>query len=243
MTVDEFNVEFDIYFNNISSNQAPGLNTYEKSVFLTKAQGEVLKNHFNPKGNKYIEGFDDSEKRQVDFSTIIVTKSLSSGTLAEGEPQIDERSKLFVVPTDVLFFLNEKIINQTTGASYNVKPLSYQEYERLMNKPYTLPLKRQAWRLLHSTAAGAMLFEVVANTASSDELTYILRYVRKPKPIIIESLTGDYEGLTIEGVSTKTECELNPALHNEILQRAVELAKIAFEAGANNIIEAGQRSE
>lgn len=37
MTPDEFSNEFDILYNNIMSNKAPGLNVYEKSVFLTIA--------------------------------------------------------------------------------------------------------------------------------------------------------------------------------------------------------------
>ena len=54
---------FDVLYNNIMSNQAPSLDDYEKSVFWNKAQLEVLKNHLNPKGNKYGEGFDHSSKR------------------------------------------------------------------------------------------------------------------------------------------------------------------------------------
>ena len=76
MTTQEFSNEFDVLYNNIMSNQAPGLDEYEKSVFLTKAQSEVLKNYFNPKGNKYQEGFDESEKRQIDFSTLIKANCL-----------------------------------------------------------------------------------------------------------------------------------------------------------------------
>ena len=71
MNVNEFSLQFDVLYNNIMDNDAPGLDEYEKSVFLTKAQEEILKNYFNPKGNKYQEGFDDSEKRQIDFSNLI----------------------------------------------------------------------------------------------------------------------------------------------------------------------------
>ena len=46
MTLQEFSDEFDVLYNNISSNQAPGLNEYEKSVFLPKAQNEIVKNYF-----------------------------------------------------------------------------------------------------------------------------------------------------------------------------------------------------
>ena len=65
---------FDVLYNNTMSNQAPSLDAYEMSVFFNKAQLEVLKNHLNPKGNKYGEGFDGSSKRQLDFSNLIVTQ-------------------------------------------------------------------------------------------------------------------------------------------------------------------------
>ena len=37
MTTQEFSNEMDIQYNNVMSNAAPGLDEYEKSVFLTKA--------------------------------------------------------------------------------------------------------------------------------------------------------------------------------------------------------------
>lgn len=65
---------FDVLYNNTMSNQAPSLDAYEMSVFFNKAQLEVLKNHLNPKGNKYGEGFDGSSKRQIDFSTLVTVE-------------------------------------------------------------------------------------------------------------------------------------------------------------------------
>lgn len=233
----EWSVEFDILWNNISSNQAPGLNLYEKSVFLTKAQEEIIKNYFNPKGNKYGEGFDDSIKRQTDFSNLIAVKSLDTIQI---DNKIDNRSFTYRVPNDIMFTLNEQLVNNTSGITYIVKPLSYTQYERLNNKPFAYPLKKQAWRLTQTTSNGTTLFEVVVKAPKTDDISYKIRYVRMPKPIILETLTN---GLSINGQTTESLCELHPSLHEEILQRAVELAKLAFEVGANNIIEAGQRSE
>ena len=71
MTNSELSNEFDVLYNSITSNQAPGLDEYEKSVFLTKAQDEITKSYFNPKTNKTQEGFDGNEKRQIDFSMIL----------------------------------------------------------------------------------------------------------------------------------------------------------------------------
>ena len=59
----------------------------------------------------------------------------------------------------------------------------------------------------------------------NDTLTkYSIRYVKRPKAIILSNL----DGVSLDGISTKQECELDPILHPEILQRAVELAKAAY---------------
>ena len=74
MTTQEFSNEFDVLYNN-AGNQAPGLDEYEKSVFLTKAQNEIIKNYFIPESNKIQKGFDDNQKRQIDFSNLMKTQS------------------------------------------------------------------------------------------------------------------------------------------------------------------------
>ena len=75
MTIQEFSDQFDVLYNNITSNQAPGLNEYEKSVFLTKAEKEIVKNYFSAgsMGNTLKQGYDDSAKRQADFSVLMNT--------------------------------------------------------------------------------------------------------------------------------------------------------------------------
>jgi hypothetical protein len=54
---------------------------------------------------------------------------------------------------------------------------------------------------------------------------YRMRYVRKPKPIILEDLE---DGLSIDGYDKMMECELPEEMHDEILERAVFLAKLAW---------------
>ena len=134
-----------------------------------------------------------------------------------------------------------------------VIPLRYSEYARLMAKPYTQPLKRQAWRLFHKdaeTSGSSRYAEIITNSAvtlfektdADSSGGYILRYVRQPRPIILEAISAD--GLTINGVDTVSECELNPLVHREILDRAVEMAKVHYESGApSDIITINQRNE
>lgn len=243
MTTQEFSNEFDVLYNNIMSNQAPGLDEYEKSVFLTKAQSEILKNYFNPKGNKYQEGFDDSEKRQIDFSTLV--KAVKPSAYAgRSYVKFDDRSQLFQMPSDILFVLNETAFNTVDGVNrlINIVPINFDEYSRIISKPYKQPLKNQGWRLFQSAGGVDFISEIIVKTGST--LTnYKVRYVKRPKPIILTNLADTYSNVSIEGLTTVTECELDPILHPEILQRAVELAKAAYTGDVKNIVELGQRSE
>mgnify|MGYP004469927527 CR=1 FL=1 len=308
MSVEEMDNMFDVLYNNITSNQAPGLNAYEKSVFLTKGQDEILKNYFNPKskGNNTQEGFDGSVKRQVDFSmlTTVATTSATSYTYSLvsdktdkdnkpvysrtettvstpqstysyteaydangkvlkdtmgnvlytrnggtdvsgfGTPLFDmrENTKSITLPSKLMYAINEmvEVTRNNKEVLLQVVPVKFDEYSRLMCKPYKRPLKFQAWRLTNNDVVNKA--DIVVGP--SDTLTkYTIRYVRRPNPIIVSNL----DGLTIEGKDTTTECELDPILHEEILQRAVELAKIAWtNTGQDNlqvVMQAGQRSE
>lgn len=245
MSAEEMDNIFDVLYNNTTSNQAPGLNAYEKSIFLTKAQDEILKNYFNPKskGNNTQDGFDGSAKRQVDFSTLIQTWSKESDF--DGfcfDPRDNTQS--VSLPVNIMFIINEMVtvIRNTKQILLQVVPIKFDEYSRLMCKPYKRPLKYQAWRLTNNDIANKA--DIIIGP--SDTLfKYTIRYVKRPTPIVV----ADLDGLTIDGDGTgkKMDCILDPILHEEIVQRAVELAKVAWtNTGQDNlqaVMQAGQRSE
>ncbi len=242
MSVEEMDNMFEVLYNNVTSNQAPGLNAYEKSVFLTKAQDEILKNYFNPKskGNNTQDGFDANQKRQIDFSmlTTVETKTSFGNSLFDGR----SNTRSVSLPSKIMMAINEMATVSRNGNSVllQVIPIKFDEYSRLMSKPYKRPLKHQAWRLINNDTANKA--DIVIGP--SDSLSnYTIRYIRRPNPIIVSNL----DSLTIEGKSDTTECELDPILHEEILQRAVELAKVAWTTtGQENlqpVMQAGTRSE
>lgn len=247
----EFFERFNVLYNNIMSNAAPGLDAYEVSEYLTKAQLEIVKSHFSKRGNKYLEGIDDSTKRQKDFEKLIKIAIIS---IAASQQPYDSRGIVFTAPNDVLFVLNEKfhlVLKDNTIFDKTVVPLSYDEYDRLMSKPFGGPLRKQAWRLT-SQGSNGTYYEIIFNEKRSDvaqTTNYKIRYVKRPQPIIVDDLSSLGDNLTIDGKSTVTECELDESLHEEILQRAVELAKASYatdqsgQAQLQNQINVGQRSE
>lgn len=256
MTVSEFSNEFDVLYNNITSNQAPGLDEYEKSVFLTKAQDEIVKSYFDPRLNKPQEGFDGNEKRQIDFSMIMRTKSYTSFDTASFDNK--PNTKKVTLDKDIMMFINEfaDVIrgnNTNNKVRLTVIPLDYREYSRLMSKPYKRPLQYQAWRLLDNSD-GINKAEIIIGPV--DELkTYSIRYIKRPRPIIVAPLDGvtldGYYGAYDDGspctdqasADFGLECELDPILHKEILQRAVELAKAAYTGDLNSQVALGSSSQ
>lgn len=242
MTTAEFSNEFDVLYNNIMSNGAPGLNEYEKSVLLTKAQEEIVKNYFDPAGNKYRQGLDDSPKRQIDFSELI---KVGEGVLnATSTPlTFSPGAKVYDLPADLFLIINESV--ETDNGIKQVVPVSYQDYTRLMSRPYKEPVAYQAWRLTStSTKKNQVAAEIIVNNFDTIK-SYKVRYIKRPQPIITVNLTEEYsQGLTIGGITGPSECELNPIIHSEVLQRAVELAKAAYEEGSLQAsVQLGQRSE
>ena len=249
MTAQEFSNEFDILYNNIMSNAAPGLNEYEKSVFLTKAQYEIVKSYFSPKGNKFNEGFDDSSKRQIDFSKVTCYIELTKLTIDKvSGNHFNNNSTRFSFPIDAMMILNESLRVTRDGKDIflTVIPISFEEYAIQMSKPYKYPIKNQAWRLITTTnngdpAARLRHVEIIAGPNDNMETAkYFVRYLRRPDPIILDNLPS---GLTIDGEHIKTECELDGEIHHEILQRAVELAKAVYTGDLSSQIALGQQSE
>ena len=270
MTTQEFSNTFDTLLNSYNTQAQFGeqaskrdivLDEYEKSVLLTQAQDIIVKSYFDGTLNQQGQGFDDSTRRQMDFSSLIKIAELDPFDHKETEIQtFDDRGIVYQLPrkvvdgvevkgtTDVLFILNEKLTQVCTKGEQKIEqwrkdfvivPISYKEYDREMSKPYAQPLKKQAWRLFQNQATGFDInseliprFNVKEGTSSGDEPTYKsfvykIRYVKRPQPIVLEDLPNNLE---IDGVTTESECELNPIIHMDILNKAVELA-IATRGG------------
>lgn len=134
MTTQEFSNTFDTLLNSYASQAFFGeqasqseivLDEYEKSVLLTQAQDIILKQYFQRTSAG--EGFDDSARRQTDFSSLITSEDCEAGdAITTPYAPYDDRSLIYKVPvnndtdtetsvTKVLLILNEKLcIRETT---------------------------------------------------------------------------------------------------------------------------------
>lgn len=228
MTTTEFNNQFDIHYNAIAGMSAPGIDLYEKSIYLTKAQLEIVKNYYDPDSNRKRKGFENTEKRRVDLKELI--KSFKSSTSFTNIASIHSTSRFFEIPDDSYLISNENAKLTSTdcfnGNILEVKPVTQDEFDTQIKNPFKTPNETIAWRLDFSKIGGKKVVEIVSPYNITGSLEYRMRYLKYPKPIILGNLTSLFPGdsLSIEGLTEITPCELDSSIHSEILDRAVEIA-------------------
>lgn len=222
MVNQEFSSEFDILFNSIMSNQAPSVSEYEKSVFLTQAQEElVIAIHT---GRLNGEPFDSTEEIRSYIQELV--KTVGTQTKLQGGEEIDDDSTIFLIPEDVWFIVYEQVSFNDPAITCNkdkkirVKPVQHDHFDKIKDNPFKGPNKNRVLRLsLNSNSV-----ELVSKYNIHE---YKLRYLRRPDPIILEDLSP--YGLSINGESDEIECKLNSSIHRLILNRAVDLARATWQ--------------
>lgn len=224
MTTEEFSNEFDTLLNSYSTIEAFGktpstveLDEYEKSVFLTNAQEEIVIGMYNGK-NPFGDSFERTEEIRRYLSDLIKTYTTTDKKV--GYTGLSKSSVFFELPDDLWFITYESVnlkdggLGCMSGEDISVIPITQDEYHRIKKNPFRGPNERRVVRL--------DLSEKVVEIVSKYNIdTYLVRYLAKPRPIILSKLP---DNLSINGISDKTECELNPVIHRAILERAVKLA-------------------
>lgn len=222
MTNQEFSNEFDTLLNSYSKDTQFGkvdsfaLDEYEKSQFLTTAQEQLVLEYYSGR-NHQGESFEQSEEVRRYLSSLYKTEELEESKDSSLK-KLDSKSKFYSLPEDLLFItLEEVLLEGSCSNEYiNVQPITQDQYSKTINNPFRGPSKNRVIRLDYNS-------EIVELISNKEISTYLMKYVSKPEPIILE----DLEGLTINGISNKTECNLHPSLHRSILNRAVRLALIS----------------
>ena len=240
--------EFDYLYDMITSLDAPGYNNAEKSFFLSKAQENIIKQRYTPRGNKYGDGFEQTEKRRVDLSELIQNVLLLAATTGTGttgaRETYDETKNLpngrfWKMPEDFMWSISEgaDILLGSTNSQYTctgtpyiienvkVKPKTHDEYHADINNPYAKPYYDLVWRMDYQRetytgafTAGNQTRRELVTDGSYTVNKYRVRYIRRPDDIIPVT-SGD----TTAGTSS-VDCRLDPSIHREIVTEAVRMA-------------------
>lgn len=221
MTNKEFSDGFSTLLNSFGVTPNITLDEYEKSTFLTNAQEQLIIDIYSGRNIIYGKSFEQTEEIRRYLSNLVETYETS--TKVTGKLGLSKDSVFFEIPQDTWFityevaFLKDSRLGCLDGIEASVVPLPQDDLYRAKDNPFRGPSKDRVLRLDIKSDLAELISKYNVDK-------YLMRYISQPTPIILVDLP---DGLSINGVSTESECELNPVIHRAILERAVQLAIIS----------------
>ena len=221
MTNKEFSDGFSTLLNSFGVTPNITLDEYEKSTFLTNAQEQLIIDIYSGRNVIYGKSFEQTEEIRRYLSNLVETYETS--TKVTGKLGLSKDSVFFEIPQNTWFityevaFLKDSRLGCLDGIEASVVPLPQDDLYRAKDSPFRGPSKDRVLRLDIKSDLAELISKYNVDK-------YLMRYISQPTPIILVDLP---DGLSINGVSTESECELNPVVHRAILERAVQLAIIS----------------
>ena len=194
---------------------------YEKSIFLTKAQEQIVLELY--------QKLEQSEENRKYLSNLIKTgnyvpvgeqdETLINNTFKSYKVEIED-SVLFMIYEQCTLSDENNCINDRI---VSVVPTIHDDLDKVLKNPFKSPNNRKVIRLDFDNK-----IELISKYNISN---YKVRYLKKPNPIILVALE---DNLSINNGDTKvSNGETNPILHERIVQRAVQLA-VQSKVKSNN---------
>ena len=227
MNVQELSNLFDtllqpyITKDNFGKQNTLAFDEYEKSIFLTKAQEQIVLELY--------QELEQSEEVRKYLSNLIKTDNYAP-VGEQNETLINNNFKSYKVEisNDILFMIYEQCTlsdenNCINNKIVSVIPTIHDDLDKVLKNPFKSPNSRKVIRLDFDNK-----IELISKYNISN---YKVRYLKKPNPIILVALEGN---LSINNGDTKvSNGETNPILHERIVQRAVQLA-VQSKVKSNN---------
>lgn len=227
MNVQEFSNTFDTLLQpyitkDINGNQNNlAFDEYEKSVFLTKAQEQIVLELY--------QELEQSEEVRKYLSNLIKTDNyVPVGEQDETLINNNFKSYKVEISNDILFMIYEQCTlsdenNCINNKVVSVVPTIHDDLDKVLKNPFKSPNNRKVIRLDFDNK-----IELISKYNISN---YKVRYLKKPNPIILVELE---DNLSINNGDTQvSNGETNPILHERIVQRAVQLA-VQSKVKSNN---------
>lgn len=205
--------DFNLVFNNLASNLAPGLTLFEISMYLTKAYQSLVATLYS--------SYEKDELSRQALAPLTRSEKLLPSNISDFDKIVPE-SVLFELSSEILYLVHESI-DMASNASkcfknkrIKVTPITHDDFHNIYNNPFKFN-NSTALRLGVSDDAGKNISEIICK--DSHIKNYFIRYIRKPSPIILDNNIGE-----IEGITTESECELNTMYFSDIVKLAAQLA-------------------
>lgn len=221
--------KFQLYYDNVSSHQAPGFSLHEISSYLTDAQLELVRSFY--------EMFEKDEACRKALVPLVISETIETST-PDIEKMADE-SRFFRLPVitmdgerelpaplpKILYILYESIRNPRFRSQCHgwwncpIKPVTHDEFHSIYNDPFIYN-KRKSLRL--DVSDGKDSYAEVVSKRYGENWNYFVRYIMRPTPIIL--CDGETADFSIDGYVTEHVPVLDPMFDNAIALGAAQRA-------------------
>ena len=225
-----------VTYDALYSQSAPGFVDPEASELMTKAQWYYILQRLNPKNNKNMEGFEETEIRSQGLSALVKD---GLNNLPNDVPTISGVSQVGALPGEVFWALpsdfwlslyegvnTDKYMCGTTDyGRIPVYPISHDEYNLNYYNPYRKPwtdgTEGLIWRLEnHKQSVNGVerkIHGLITEQGVFSVREYFIRYLKNPSNIVI----------SLNNPEAQVDCELDAFTHQAICDIAVKLLSAA----------------
>lgn len=208
MTVLEMHDYFKVLVDKEDSLNYPNFEAEHIDFFLNDTGQDILvKQRYSGRPDAFGHSFEETQKRTDDLRILVTNSVISNGVNNEDNKP---NSRFFTLPTNYWFAIGEEAVveytdcnGQSTTKTVRVKPISHDDYSKVIRDPFARPTQDEILRLMYQDKA-----ELIGPADATID-SYVLRYIRKPARI---------------SLATSTDCELSDHLHLDVVQFAVTAA-------------------
>jgi len=187
--------------------------SFDVAMFLNAAQDDLVEGFYSARINPQSRYFEMDERARAMLALLIENAYITSFT--DDDAALHPNAVFATLPADFLYALKEQCSisysdcdSVTTTKESKVLPVTHDEYVINIDNVYKKPWRDLVWRMDFGDTGGRKKHELIYGDGITIS-SYRLRYLRIPSPINI--IDGD-------------DCELNPILHEEVVDRAVRAA-------------------
>jgi len=196
MIVQEISDRFDYALKKSVSGLA--LDEYNKSLYLTKAQLEFVRN--------IVKVYEYTDEMRHILAPLVQTTTLNSGNFTQTAD--------YYTTSDVLNNTVLEVVFERLNGSIPLIPLDHNDIHYTINNPFRSPNNKIAYRVTVDDEWRIYTDQTLT--------AYLYTWVKYPDPIVLEDFTGT--DLEISGVVVPTTSELTDDVVIQIISRAVDLS-------------------
>lgn len=209
----EMQYAFELRTGQVDSFEGNRIDSDKIQDLLNVSQNQEIQDRYSKYLGSSLTKFDFTEKLRRELSNLITSVNKTSFDSSDGS--LHKNAVFVMLPSDYLYGVEERcVVSDSSGSTgvAQVMPITYDEYLVEKDNPFLEPNDELVWRLDYGVtgATGIKKHELI----SGDDITidsYTVRYLRRPQDIIIHP-------------TNKQDCELDESIHDNIVNRAVQMA-------------------